>query len=134
MLLDNQKTFVLRLDSILDDRTAWLSSLANALTGKSVEKFSDEDEIIFYDRFKNMILDLDNLTQISQQEVDDEKEFILNVKIDTFEDLMKNTQIRIPKSKTREIEKISAKLAEFLSDDVTLNIAALTSLLKDLIK
>lgn len=134
LLLDNQKTFVLRLDSKIEDKTTWLSSLANALTGKSVEKFSDEDEIIFYNRFKNMILDLDSLTLISQQEVDDEKEFILNVKIDSFEDLMKNTQIRIPKSKSIEIEKIRTKLEGFLSDDNTLNVAALTSLLKDIIK
>ncbi|MBK8853900.1 MAG: hypothetical protein IPN10_07200 [Saprospiraceae bacterium] len=134
LLLNNQKTFVLRLDSKLEDKTTWLSSLANALTGKSVERFSDEDEIIFYERFKNMILDLDSLTLISQQEVDDEKEFVLNVKIDSFEDLMKNTQIRIPKSKSIEIEKIKTKMEGFLSDDNTLNVAALTSLLKDIMK
>ena len=30
LLMDNQRTFVLRLDSKMEDKTTWLSSLANA--------------------------------------------------------------------------------------------------------
>ncbi|MBK7633053.1 MAG: hypothetical protein IPJ13_01345 [Saprospiraceae bacterium] len=52
LLLDKQKTFVLRLDSELDDKKAWLSSLAQVITGKGLDNFVDEDEVIFYDRFK----------------------------------------------------------------------------------
>ncbi|MBK9567648.1 MAG: hypothetical protein IPO37_21515 [Saprospiraceae bacterium] len=76
------------MDSLLDDRIAWLSSLGKCFDRKEFGKFSDE----------------------------------------------KNTQIRIPKSKSIEIEKIKTKMEGFLSDDNTLNVAALTSLLKDIMK
>jgi hypothetical protein len=35
MLLSNQKTFVQRLDSPLDDKKAWLNSIAQAISGKT---------------------------------------------------------------------------------------------------
>ena len=60
MLLSNQKTFVQRLDSPLDDRKAWLNSIAQAVTGKTLEAFTDQDEILLYEKFKAMILELDS--------------------------------------------------------------------------
>ncbi|MBK7633054.1 MAG: hypothetical protein IPJ13_01350 [Saprospiraceae bacterium] len=47
---------------------------------------------------------------------------------------MQNTQIRIPKSKSNEINQIKTNMAGFLSEDNTLNVAALSALLKELIK
>lgn len=79
MLLSNQKTFVQRLDSPLDDRKAWLNSIAQAVTGKTLEAFTDEDEILLYDRFKSMILELDSLTKISKTDIDESKEEVIGV-------------------------------------------------------
>jgi len=70
MLLSNQKTFVQRLDSPLDDRKAWLNSIVQAVTGKTLENFSDEDEILLYEKFKAMILELDSLTKISKSDIE----------------------------------------------------------------
>jgi ribosomal protein S15P/S13E len=70
MLLSNQKTFVQRLDSPLDDRKAWLNSIAQAVTGKTLEAFSDEDEILLYEKFKAMILELDSLTKTSKSDIE----------------------------------------------------------------
>ena len=57
MLLNNQKSFIQRLDSPLDDKKAWLNSIGQAIMGKTLERFSDEDEILLYEKFKSMILD-----------------------------------------------------------------------------
>lgn len=85
LLLNNQKTFLAqRLDSALDDRKAWLNSIAQAVTTKTLETFSDEDEILLYEKFKAMILELDSLTRISEFDIDETKEEVIGVKIDSF--------------------------------------------------
>jgi hypothetical protein len=70
MLLSNQKTFVLRLDSPLDDEKAWLNSLAQAIMGKTLARFSDEDEMLLYEKFKSMIMQLDSLTKVSKSDIE----------------------------------------------------------------
>ena len=41
LLLPNQKIFIQRLDSQIDDKKAWLSSIAQSVIGKSLETIKD---------------------------------------------------------------------------------------------
>lgn len=134
MLLSNQKTFVQRLDSPLDDRKAWLNSMAQAVTGKILEMFSDEDEILLYDRFKSMVLELDSLTRISKSDIDESKEEVIGVKIDTFFSKIDPKIVRVPKNKGQEIEQLKLELKSQLGQDKTSNIAAVLNLLKELLQ
>jgi len=134
MLLSNQKTFVQRLDSPLDDRKAWLNSIAQAVMGKMIEVFSDEDEIMLYERFKSMILELDSLTKISRADIDENKEEVIGVKIDSFFSKIAPKVVRVPKSKSIEIEQLKNELKNKLGNDKTSNIAAVLNLLKDLLQ
>lgn len=134
MLLSNQKIFVQRLDSLLNDRKAWLNSIAQAITGKTLEAFSDEDEILLYEKFKSMILELDSLTKISQTDIDDSQEEIIGVKIDTFFSKINPKVVRIPKNKSKEIEQLKNELKNKLGKDNTSNIAAVLNLLKELLQ
>lgn len=134
MLLSNQKTFVKRLDSPLDDKKAWLNSIVQAVTGKTLETFSDEDEILLYERFKSMILELDSLTKISKSEIDESKEEVIGVKIDSFFSKIDPKVVRIPKNKSKEIEQLKNELKEKLGKDNTGNIAAVLKLLKELLQ
>jgi hypothetical protein len=134
MLLSNQKTFVQRLDSPLDDRKAWLNSIVQAVTGKTLEAFSDEDEILLYERFKSMILELDSLTKISKSDIDESKEEVIGVKIDSFFSKIDPKVVRIPKSKSKEIEQLKNELKNKLGKDNTSNIAAVLNLLKELLQ
>ncbi len=134
MLLSNQKTFVQRLDSPLDDRKAWLNSIAQAVTGKTLEAFSDEDEILLYEKFKAMIIDLDSLTKISITDIDENKEDVIGVKIDSFFSKIAPTVVRIPKHKSDEIEQLKNELKNKLGKDNTYNIAAVLNLLKELLQ
>jgi len=134
MLLSNQKTFVQRLDSPLDDRKAWLNSIVQAVTGKTLEMFSDEDEMLLYDKFKSMILELDSLTKISKADIDESKEEVIGVKIDSFFSKIDPKVVRIPKNKSKEIEKLKNELKTKLGNDKTSNIAAVLNLLKELLE
>ncbi len=134
MLLNNQKTFVQRLDSPLDDRKAWLNSIAQAITGKTLEAFTDDDEVLLYEKFKVMILELDSLTKISKTDIDESKEDVIGVKIDSFFSKIDPKVVRVPKSKSREIDQLKNELRNTLGKDNTSNIAAVLNLLKELLQ
>lgn len=133
LLLNSQKSFVQRIDSQIEDKKAWLSSLAQSLTGKSLEKFKDEDELLLYDKFTDMILDLDSLNRISKSKFDEKKEVVLDVQINSFEGGMTNKVIRLPKGKSKEVENLEGKIKEILSKDKSVDLAAITTVLKDLL-
>jgi ribosomal protein S15P/S13E len=134
LLLANQKSFVQRIDSLLDDKKAWLNSIAQAVTGKTLESFTDEDEILLYEKFKSMIFELDSLTNISKADIDEANEDVIGVKIDTFFSTINPKIVRVPKKKAGEIEEIKTALKNNLSTDKTSNIAAVLNLLKELLQ
>lgn len=133
LLLPAQRTFVQRLDSQIDDKKAWLNALVQALTGNTLEKLKDEEEILVKDKFKEMISELDNLTNISKADYSEDKEDIVSLEINSFFEKTKKTLVRLPKNKRKEVDFIQHKIADVLSKDKTLNIAALTNVLKDLL-
>jgi ribosomal protein S15P/S13E len=134
LLLANQKTFVQRIDSLLDDKKAWLNSIAQAVTGKTLETFTDEDEILLYEKFKAIIFELDSLTNLSKGDIDEINEEVIGVKIDTFFSTINPKIVRVPKSKAAEIEQLKIALKKKLSTDKTSNIAAVLNLLKELLQ
>lgn len=133
LLLNNQKSFVQRIDSQIEDKKAWLSSLAQSLVGKSLEKFKDEDELMLYDRFTDMILTLDSLNEISKTNFDEEKEVAMNIQINSFQEEMTKKVIRLPKGKGKEVLNLEEKIKDLLSKDRNIDLAALTAVLKDLL-
>lgn len=133
LCLPYQKAFIQRLDSELDDKKAWLSSIAQVIVGKSLEVIKDDEEIILYDKFKTMILELDSLTSISKSDLDDENEEILGIELSSFVNGIQKKIVRLPKSKRDEVIKMENSIKQMLSRDKSLNIAAITNILKDLL-
>lgn len=133
LLLNSQKSFVQRIDSQIEDKKAWLNSLAQSLIGRTLEKFKDEDELVLYDKFAEMILNLDSLNRISKSKFDEDKEIALDVQINSFGEEMANKVIRLPKSKSKQVEKLEEKIKELLSKDKSIDLAAITTVLKDLL-
>ncbi|WP_259016567.1 hypothetical protein [Emticicia fluvialis] len=134
LLLHNQKTFIQRIDSQLDDKKAWLNSITQALIGNSLEKLKDPEEELLYEKFKSMILDIDSLTKISKSDFSEEKEEIVSVEINSFSDGNSKKLIRLPKSKNTVIKHLEETILVALSNDKSANIAALTNILKELLK
>jgi len=132
LLVPYQVKFAMRVDSMLDDRNAWLSSLAQTLVGKSLENFSDSDEIFLYDKFKGLILELDSLSQLTRDDIDASGDEVLGLQLDSFTDGVQKNIIRMPKQKEKEVTKITNALRKTLTKDKALNMAALAKLLKEI--
>jgi hypothetical protein len=134
LCLPHQKVFVQRLDSQIDDRRAWLNSIAQVVIGKSLSNIKDEDEIILYDGFKSLILELDTLTNISKVDIDDFKEEVLAIEMSSFVNGIHKKLIRLPKTKQHEVKKIEDEIKLKLARDRVLNIAAIANILKELLE
>lgn len=134
LLLTDQKVFFQRLNSKIEDNKAWLNSLTQSLLNTPLTNITDEQEILLYDKFKAMIVSLDSLTKLSKTDYSEDKEEIYDLQINSFIDGMQKKIVRMPKSKKVEIDKIQSILVSKLSKDNMINIAALTNLLKELLK
>jgi hypothetical protein len=132
LLIPHQVKFIMRIDSMLDDRNAWLSSIAQIIVGRSLEQFTDNDEMVLYDKFKSIILELDSLTNLSRESINEKEEDVLGIQLDSFFDGIIRSLVRLPKKKDKEIELIKEELKTKLVQDRTLNIAALAKLLKEI--
>lgn len=134
LCLPHQKTFLLRLDSQLDDRNSWLNSLSQAVIGKPLDRINDRDEVVFYDKFKAIILELDSLNSISSSDFDEDKEEIFEIEMSSFGEKKQKKAVRLPKSKINDANKVEQILRQSLSKDKTANIYAVANLLKKLLK
>lgn len=133
LLLPYQRTFYDRLNSEIDDNKAWLNSIAQACIGKPLETISDEEEKVFYDKFKDIIHELDNLCEISKSGFDENKEIAFKFEITSFVEGLKKNLVRLPKSKNKELIQLQSVVKAKLSDDRQLNIATLAKLLEELL-
>ncbi|WP_256009107.1 hypothetical protein [Desertivirga xinjiangensis] len=134
LLLPRQKRFLQRLESDLDDKRAWLNSIMQPVTGNTLDKFSDEEEIRLYDQFELLILELDSLTSLSQTNFSIEKEDLLSLEISSFDAGLCKRIIRLPKSRSQEVEKVEVELRRTLSNNTITDLAALSKILKELME
>ena len=134
LCLPHQKTFVQRLDSMLDDKQAWLNSIAQAVVGKPLESLKDEDEFALYDKFKTLISELDSLTSLSKEDVDDTTEEAFGIEFSSFSEGVKKSFVRLPKTKSLEAKAMEGEIKGLLSSNKTLNIVAVTNVLKELLQ
>lgn len=130
--LPHQKTFLMRIDSPLDERNLWLSSISQALIGVALENINDSQEIKLYEKFKEVVLELDSLHRIASSGFDEDKEEAIEIELSSFGNEKSKNLIRLPKSKINEIEGIHGKLEKSLTGDKITDIYALASLLKKL--
>lgn len=134
LLLHKQRIIVQRINSELDDRAAWLNSLVQGVMGITLEKFNDESEYVFYDKCKFAVLELDSLTNLSQAGHQEGEERIVQLDISSFADGLTRKVLRIPKKAEEMVSRVEDDLKKTMSGDRTVNIAALTKLLKELIE
>jgi len=131
-LLAKQKSFLMRINSPLDDRKSWIASIVHAVIGKTLETLRDEDEEILKDRLLFMVQEMDNLSELSAHHQNDQEELI-KLDLTTSEGLSKNV-IRVPTGKREEIRKQTLEIKKLLGKDKRVNLAILSQLLKDLLK
>lgn len=134
MLTPAQSIFYQRLMSGLDIRNAWISSLAQSLISKSLDAIDDKDEIVLYERFKDMIEDLDNLCTLAKSEIDIEHEDLFKLEITSLSKGHQKQFLRIPKEKIKLLSDIEEEIKSRLTSDKSSNIALLIKLLQEQIE
>jgi len=133
LLLQKQKAFVQRVDSLLEEKRAWLSSVCQALIGKSLENLRDDEELLLYENFKSMVQELDGLTELSAIEIDETKEQVYNIQFTTFGSVAMKSIVRVPKVKADQLDDYVLQLEKKLTNDPEINKLILTTLLQKLL-
>ncbi len=133
-LLPHQEVFCQRVYSDMQDRKAWLSSLAHACLGKHLDSFTDHDELRLYDKFNAIVEELDNLSEITtEKDFDTEAENVFRLDYTSFAEGLRKRLIRLPKTRTAEMQKIEGLIKKILEKqtDKSLKIAILADLLQE---
>tara|TARA_B110000285_G_scaffold48687_1_gene55133 strand:- start:9059 stop:12301 length:3243 start_codon:yes stop_codon:yes gene_type:complete len=128
--LQSQKTFMLRVNSDLDDRDSWLVSICFALLGKSLNSITDKEETILKDKLSLLVQELDNFCEINNVIFDQEKEEVYKIDFTSQKNGLQKHLVRISKNQNAKIEKSVLDIKNKLSDDKQLRIAILTKLLR----
>ena len=131
-LMQHQKVFLQRVTSDLD-RGAWLSAVCQSCIGKTLENISDAEEVLLYDRFIELVKELDNLYELSKAQNESEEDDFVSLDITDLETGQQKQLVRVPKGKKNEVGKQKKKIEGILGQDKEVNIVALTKILKDLL-
>ncbi|WP_111309601.1 hypothetical protein [Confluentibacter sediminis] len=129
-ILPSQKTFMLRVNSELDDRDSWLNSICFSLLSKPLDRISDKDEDTLKEKLRFIVKELDNICDIKNVNFDESEEEIYKIDFTSQNQGLKNHLVRISKQQKEEVEKSMAEIQSNLGDDKQLRIAILTELLK----
>jgi hypothetical protein len=131
LLLPYQRTFYNRLFSPLDDRKAWLSSVAQSIINKPLEQSNDEDELRLFNRFPELIHELDNLNDIGKKEIQSESEETFKIEITVPGSEIRQQVVTLPKKQSRKFTAVQENIATMLEGENRFTkIAILAEMLK----
>lgn len=134
LLPPHLKTFLMRLNSPLDDKQAWLNSISQAVISKALDTIQDFEEVTLHDRFKDFIEELDNYTDIIAEADDSEVANTFKVQLTSIHSGAQSRIVKISQEKLKEVDQKQEKLAKALTGDKNLNIFILTRLLEEQLK
>jgi len=130
MLLPQQVSLLIRLNSLLDDRNSWINSICQVILGKSLDSIKDNEEEILKEKIKIAFYELDNLVSIAdihEEKIDQE---VLKLQLTSFNKGMREETILIPKEVSEETQNKIEELSKTLGSNKKLNLYLLMSLLK----
>lgn len=129
LLLPHQKVFYNRILSQIEDKENWVKNVVHAVMGKKLEDITDEEEAQIHDRLKDAFQELDDLIQLSKNNLNKGEE-IIRVKLSGVQEKPITKNIVITEKQKKAVTKLEKVLEEKLSDDNKINQAALILLLK----
>lgn len=130
MLLPQQTSLLIRLNSPLDDRKSWINSICQVILGKSLDSINDNEEEMLKEKIKLSFYELDNLVSIAdihEEKIDQE---VLKLQLTSFNKGMREETILIPKEVSEETQNKMEELTKSLGSNKKLNLYLLMSLLK----
>ncbi len=131
LLLPEQKSFLNRMSSDIQEKSSWLSSLVYTVFNKHLDVISDNEEEIIIDRLKSKFKELDNLIEFSELNVDIDKEEIARIEINKFGTPLKTYIIRYPKTRNDAINELYQNIKNQFLGNEDIDKAVLLKLLKE---
>lgn len=128
------KTFLMRVNSPLDDKHAWLNSISQAVISKALDSIQDFEEDTLHRKFKDFVEELDNYTDILAETGEDEFTNTFKVQVTNVHSGSSSRIVKISQEKLKEVNKKQEKLTKALTDDKNMNIFILTRLLEQELK
>lgn len=128
------KTFLMRVKSPLDDRKAWINSIAQSVLGKSLEDIQDFEEETLHIKFKEYVEELDNYCDIMENSEDGELEQTFKVEVTHIHSGSQSRIVKIHSQNLKDVSQKQEKIGELLTDDRNLNIFILTRMLEEQFK
>jgi hypothetical protein len=126
------KVFYNRVTTNLNDRRSWISSLAQSVLGKSLDTIEDKEIKILHTRLIENFRALDNYNEITEKELNINKEDVIKLDITSFQGGTYSKKIHIHKDKMLEIADAEKSMRSFIKDiDKNMSIALLVKLLQD---
>jgi hypothetical protein len=134
LLFPRQKSFLNRLKLSLDDRNAWINSIVQVLCNKQLTDFSDEEEIILYDRLAAAFKELDDLLLLNTMDFNTNNQQAMTIEITGSDNLKIKKNVILNKQQQEESNNFEKKINKILKD-VSPNVyqAVLINLLKNTI-
>ena len=129
LLLPHQKVFYNRILSQIEDKENWVKNVAHAVIGKKLENITDEEEAKIHDKLKQAFQELDDLIELSKNNLNKGEE-IIRIKLSGIQEKVLTKNIVITEKQKKAVAKLEQSLAKKLSDDDKINQAALILLLK----
>jgi len=130
-LIPKQKTLIQRINSPLNDRDSWIASIAQTVIGKSLSGITDQDEILFKERLKHFVQELDNLVELEKIAIDNDKEVVFKLDITSQQKGMSPHILRIQKATIKANNKVINEINNSLGTEKQTRITILAKLLKD---
>ena len=116
LLSPKQRTLVKRIESPLDEERSWVSSIAQALIGKQLKNFIDQDEPMLFKEIHTQFKELDALVSLSGDNIDLKKEVGIRYEIFSTDKTKKQNQIVLNKMQLKEVSKLSSEIRSIMKD------------------
>ena len=131
-LQQRQRVFLQRINADLD-RNIWLSAICQACIGKTLEKINDADEPLLFDRFVEMVQELDKLQDLTKLKKKGSEDDAIGIDVTTLTSGQQKHIIRVPKKKKNKINKKITQIESILGKEKDVNVVALTKILTELL-
>jgi hypothetical protein len=133
LLLPHQKSFYTRLILESDDRKSWLSSIVSSLMNKNLENIDDNEEEIIYEKLSNILKEFDNLSEITENNIDPEHEEAIKIEITPLKEVPKKEILIINKQMEKKSQMLEKEIDRLLQGQRDKNVRkfVLLKLLKE---
>ena len=92
---------------------------------------SDDDEKVLFEKFADLVYALDNLSELSKANIQEDEEDVLKFEVTSFVEGLNKSMLRIPKTKSKEIQAKQKEIKHILGTDKKTSIAVLAYLIKE---